>query len=347
MSQRKKTVVAFGCFAAGILLLRNPSLAAAGFQSGLRLCIDTVLPALFPFFVLCDLMVYCLPGDNSLLRRLAGVFGMTASGLSVVLLSWLGGYAVCAKLTGTLYRQRALSGRNAAMVLFLGCCSSPGFVIGCVGGMLLGNLQVGMLLYGLQLAANLLSAALCLPLLPNDQTHCMDGGLPGKKEGISQSIGAAVDSSLQVCGCVLFFRVLGAVISPLLPPWPIAIPLVSAVLEISGGCADFAALGGRSALYGCCFCLSFLGLSVWAQLGLLLQGAVPLPLLAVNRGIHLVAFWLMVYLFAKVLPGTVSVYSTLPTRVIPMQRLPLDAAIMVFLFVCAALYKVRQNFYNK
>lgn len=347
MSQRKKTVVASGCLVAGILLLQNPVLAAAGFQSGLRLCIDTVLPALFPFFVLCDLLVYCLPEKNFLLSRLARLFGMTASGLAVVLLSWVGGYAVCAKLTGLLYRQKTLSGRDASIVLLLGCCSSPGFVIGCVGGMLLGNLRVGVLLYGLQLAANLLSMVLCLPLLPKKQTHFADDGLPNGNGGFSQAIGTAVQSSLQVCGCVLFFRVLGTVIAPLLPPWPIAQPLTSAVLEISGGCADFAALGGRGALYGCCFCLSLLGLSVWAQLALLLQGAVALPLLAVNRAIHLIVFWLMVYLCAKALPGTVSVYSTLASRVIPMQRLPVDAAMIVFLFMCAALYKVRQNFYNK
>lgn len=347
MSQLRKTAMASGCLVAGILLLQNPALAVAGFQSGLHLCMDSVLPALFPFFVLCDLLVCCLPGKNPMLRRLAGVFGMTATGLSVVLLSWVGGYAVCAKLTGTLYRQKILSGRDAARVVLLGCCSSPGFVIGCVGGMLLGNLRLGVLLYGLQLAANLLSAAVCLPLLPPMPLCLKDGGIPEATGGLSQAIGTAVQSSLQVCGCVLFFRVLGTVVSPVLPSWPIARPLVSAVLEISGGCADFAALSGRAALYGCCFCLSVLSLSVWAQLALLMQGAVSLPLLAVNRAIHLVVFSLLVHLLAKVLPGTLLVYSTLARRVIPMQRLPLDAAIVVFLFICAALYKVRQNFYNK
>lgn len=347
MSQLRKTVMASGCLMAGILLLQNPALSVAGFQSGLRLCMDAVLPALFPFFVLCDLLVHSLPWKKSMLRRLAGALGMTATGLSVVLLSWVGGYAVCAKLTGTLYRQKILSERDAARVVLLGCCSSPGFVIGCVGGMLLGNLRLGVLLYGLQLAANLLSTALCLPLLAQ-RTSCLEGGnISEENGGLSQAIGTAVQSSLQVCGCVVFFRVLGTVASPVLPSWPIARPLVGAVLEISGGCADFATLGGRAALYGCCFCMSVLGLSVWTQLTLLLQGAVPLPLLAVNRAIHLVVFGLLVHLLAKVLPGTLSVYSTLAGRVIPMRRLPLDAAVVVFLFICAALYKVRQNFYNK
>lgn len=90
-----------------------------------------------------------------------------------------------------------------------------------------------------------------------------------------------------------------------------------------------------------------LGLSVWAQLSMLLQGAVSWKLLAFHRGIHIVLFALLVRLCTPFLPADCAVYSTLAARVIPMHRLPWDAAVVVFCFLCAALYKVRQNFYNK
>ena len=67
---------------------------------------------------------------------------------------------------------------------------------------------------------------------------------------------------------------MGAVLLAVLPLPPTA---VSAALEVSAGCADFAALGGAAALYGCCACLSVLGVSVWAQLRLF-AGAVMILL---------------------------------------------------------------------
>lgn len=349
MSQRRKTTFlpVLLCLVSGGLLLCNAQSATQGFQSGLSLCVRTVLPALFPYFVLCDLLLAC-PLQGRFLGMLARLWGMhERSGAAAVLLSWFGGYAVCAQLTGRLYHDGELSKREATLLMMLGCCSSPGFVISCVGGLLLGNLPLGILLYGLQLAANLLSTALCLPLLPRDtavqgptRNECGNPSLP-------RAISSAVNSSLQVCGCVVFFRIVAAVLLPYLPNSVWSAPLLSAFLEISSGCADFAALGGRAALYGCCACLSLLGLSVWAQVALLLQGAVPLHLLLIQRCIHLVCFLPLLHFSAQYLPGTAIVYRSLAGRVITTHRLPLDAAIIGFIFLCATLYKVRQNFYNK
>lgn len=349
MSQRWKTTylpVGF-CLALGGMLLCNSQSAAQGFQSGVSLCFRTVLPALFPFFVLCDLLLSC-PLQGRLLRVLARLFGMhETAGAAAVLLSWFGGYAVCAQLAGSLHQGGKLSERETTLLMMLGCCSSPGFVISCVGGFLLGNLQLGVLLYGMQLAANLLSTAFCLPLLPRDVPLQKSAPTAYAAPSLPRAISSAVNSSLQVCGCVLFFRIVAAVLTPYLPKSIWSAPLLSAFLEISSGCADFASIGGRAALYGCCVCLSLLGVSVWAQISLLSQGAVPMRLLLLQRCIHLVCFLSMLCISVRFLPGTSTVYRTLAARVIPTQRLPLDAAIIGFAFVCATLYKVRQNFYNK
>lgn len=328
--------------------LRFPERCLSGFESGLQLCVRTVLPALFPCFVFCELLM-AISGHGHIVRLLARLLGLEhPCGAKAVLLSWIGGYAVCARLVCSLRQREQITSREAALVLLLGCCSSPGFVIGCVGGLLLGNLRLGILLYALQLSANLLSTALCLPLLPQYTLLSAHRQQPCKAgPSLPQAISTAVESSLQVCGCLLFYRMAGAVLTPLLPQFVLTPPLVSAFLEISAGCADFAALGGPYALYGCCLCLSLLGLSVWTQLALLLQRTVPLRLLVINRGLHLVIFVLLTRWTVRFLPGVETVYRSLSQRVIPMQRLPADAAVITFIFLCAALYKVRQNFYNK
>lgn len=337
-----------GCVLLCAALLSQPRLAVQGFESGVQLCLHSVLPALFPYFVVCELLAGLFPGGRPvrLLARLVGL--QSERSAAALLLAWAGGYAACARMAARLRQSEAITTRDAALLLLLGCCSGPGFVIGCVGGLLLGNLRLGILLYVVQIAVNLLCAALCLPLLPHGGSfHLHSTAKQPVPVSLPSAISAAVDSSLQVCGCVIFFRTVTTLLTFYLPRVPLVGALISALFEISAGCADFSALGGRAALYGCCVCLSLLGLSVWMQLALLLQGAVSLRPLVVSRLLHLLLFPPLVGLCARFLPGCTAVYRSLTDPVIPVGRLAPDAAVMVFLFLCAALYKIRQNFYNE
>lgn len=326
-----------------LMLLAAPQAAAAGFGAGVKLCLYSVLPALFPFFVVCDILCAC-PLPSALTRPLAKITGLKSEAAAAALgLSWVGGYAVCAKLTAGLRAQNQIDGRDAALLLLLGCCSGPGFVIGCVGQHLLGSTALGVVLYVLQLAANLLCAALLVPLLPAAGAKAKKLPQPGTGVNLPGAIDGAVGSSLAVCGCVVFYSVVAAV----LPLPGAAGAALHTALEISGGCAAFAALGGAPALYGCCVALSVLGLSVFSQLAVLLQGAAPLRLLALARLLHAGIFALLVRFACRMLPGAAAAVSTLAPRVIAMNRLPPDAACVGAVFLCAALYKVRQSLYNK
>lgn len=345
----------FGLLAAltvGGVLLAQPDAAAQGFADGVRLCLHSLLPSLFPFFVVCNL-VTASPASAVLgsplrpLLRLAGV--QNKQGATVLLLGWLGGYAVCAQSLARARHAGTLTEREGVVLLWLGCCSGPGFVVGCVGGQLLGSVRLGVLLYFLQLAANLLAAAVLLPFIDHFVCRTQQTSEPQQSmgtTGLAAAINSAVDSSLCVCGCVLFFRIIGAVAAVLLPLSPTSGAFLSGIMEISSGCADFAALGGATALTGCCLCLSLLGLSVGVQLQALLGGCVPLKALWAARALHSVFFIVLVRLCARFMPGVQPVYSSLAARVVPMNRLPPDAAMLAFLFLCAALYKLRQNLYN-
>lgn len=337
------------CAALSFALLTQPQKAALGFESGVQLCIHNILPALFPFFVVCELMA-TFPLQSRALRMVARLLGLQSEqSAAALMLAWAGGYAVCAQQVGRLRRSHTICARDASLILLLGCCSGPGFVIGCVGGLLLGNLRLGLLLYTAQLAANFLCTALCLPFLPqpcsqDSISHLTQSFRPAS---LPAALSDAVNSSLQVCGCVVFFRIVACLLSSLWPHIPLALPLASAACEISAGCADFALLGGRTALYGCCICMSLLGLSVWMQIYTLLQGTCSLRLLFFSRLLHALIFPLLVGLCTRFLPGSYAVYRTLADRVITTKRLPPDAALITFLFLCTALYKIRQNFYNK
>ena len=390
--KNRQGLAAAAALAFGVLVLAVPEAAARGFAGGTALCLQSVLPALFPFFVVCELLT-AAPPPAALLRPMQRVLGLeSAETARALLLSWVGGYAVCARLAGKLYGAGRITRRDAALLQVLGCCSGPGFVIGCVGGALLGNVRLGVVLYAAQIGANLGAGAVCQLLshivganivrpsswrgcafperpltsetasgrtmfAPTDctrevsgrskilsPTRCGGSHLAEGAKGLPQAISSAVTSSLSVCGCVVFFRIVGAVLLAVLPLPPTA---VSAALEVSAGCADFAALGGAAALYGCCACLSVLGVSVWAQLRLFAGAAYRPRLLVFSRAVHLVLLQLLVRVCAQLLPGSVTACSTLAARVLPVFRLPPDAAAAGFVFLCAALYKARQSIYNK
>lgn len=389
--KNRQGLAAAAALAFGVLVLAVPEAATRGFAGGTALCLQSVLPALFPFFVVCELLT-AAPPLAVLLRPMQRVLGLeSAETARALLLSWVGGYAVCARLAGQLYGAGRITRRDAALLQVLGCCSGPGFVIGCVGGALLGNVRLGVVLYAAQIGANLGAGAVCQLLshivganivrpsswrgcafperpltsetarvrtmfAPTDctrevsgrskvlsPTRCGGSHLAEGAKGLPQAISSAVTSSLSVCGCVVFFRIVGAVLLAVLPLPPTA---VSAALEVSAGCADFAALGGAAALYGCCACLSVLGVSVWAQLRLFAGAAYRPRLLVFSRAVHLVLLQLLVRVCAQLLPGSVTACSTLAARVLPVFRLPPDAAAAGFVFLCAALYKARQSLYN-
>ena len=329
-------------------LLCRPQAAAQGFADGARLCVGSLLPALFPFMVVCELLA-AIPLPTALLRPLARLLGLQSEDAAAALLAaWLGGYAVCARLTAQLRSAGRISARDAALLMLLGCCSGPGFVVGYIGGLLLGNTALGALLYGLQLAANLLATGFCLPLLPGRDT---DWAPPTQKAAektgsLPEAISAAATTCLNLCGCVIFFRVVAGVLLAGTPLPTAAAACVSAVCEITAGCAAFAALGGEAALYGICLAMSLLGFSVWGQLRLLLQGWVPMRLLFASRLLHAAIFPLLVRLLLWVLPQKQAVFTTLSPRVVPMTRLPPDAAIVGTVFLCTLLYKGYKNFYN-
>ena len=390
--KNRQGLAAAAALAFGVLVLAVPEAATRGFAGGTALCLQSVLPALFPFFVVCELLT-AAPPPAVLLRPMQRVLGLaSAETARALLLSWVGGYAVCARLAGQLYGAGRITRRDAALLQVLGCCSGPGFVIGCVGGALLGNVRLGAVLYAAQIGANLGAGAVCQLLshivganivrpsswrgcafperpltsetarvrtmfAPTDctrevsgrskilsPTRCGGSLLAEGAKGLPQAISSAVTSSLSVCGCVVFFRIVGAVLLAVLPLPP---TVVSAALEVSAGCADFAVLGGAAALYGCCACLSVLGVSVWAQLRLFAGAAYRPRLLVFSRAVHLVLLQLLVRVCAQLLPGSVTACSTLAARVLPVFRLPPDAAAAGFVFLCAALYKARQSLYNK
>ena len=212
---------------------------------------------------------------------------------------------------------------------------------------MLGNLQLGVLLYFLQISANLLSASVLWPRLRPAPGATLSP-LPADLRPISLpvAISQAMDSCLTVCGCVLFFRVAASSLAAVFPLTGLPFAGVCALLEITSGCQAFAQLGGAASLYGICICLSCLGASILTQIRQLAGQKLSLGLFTVSRLCNALFLCGEIRLCTAFLPGTAPAFTSLSERVIISSRLPWDSAFLLFCLLCAVLYKLCGKNYN-
>ena len=96
----------------GAALLFFPDVSATAAREGVALCLQTVLPSLFPFFVLSSLLIAC--GASELLSALLSplmrpLFGLSGVGAAALALGLCGGYPVGARTAAELVENGALS----------------------------------------------------------------------------------------------------------------------------------------------------------------------------------------------------------------------------------------------
>ena len=139
-----------------LLLLTCGNTAAQGVRDGISLCLASVIPALFPFFVAAQLLTAL--GAAEVLGRAAGplfrrLFGINGAGAAAFLLGLLGGYPVGAKAAGSLVRQGLLSPEDGARLLTFCNNAGPAFILGIVGGGVFHSPRAGVWLYLLHAAS--------------------------------------------------------------------------------------------------------------------------------------------------------------------------------------------------
>ena len=273
----------------GGLLFLFPNESAQAAREGVTLCLDLLIPSLFPFFVLSSLLISTgLAGIGAwplekLMRPLFGVGGAGATALSLGL---IGGYPVGARTIAQLVARQECTREEAnRLALFCNNCG-PAFFVGAAGVGVFGAKEAGFLLLGANLAAALLIGL----------AHNWAQRAPGKERKAAWTkpqlspltvefptcVQEAFSSTLGVCAYVILFSVLTTLAdcSGLLP---FCVDHLSALLpgeqapalcrsffvglmELSTGAASLGeAAGSPAALPLAAFILGWGGLSVHCQ----------------------------------------------------------------------------------
>ena len=284
----------------GAALLLFPDVSAAAAREGVALCLQTVLPSLFPFFVLSSLLVQS-DVPRLLSRAMAGVmyplFGVSGAGASALILGLLGGYPVGARTVAELYGRGEIAREEAEQLLAFCNNSGPGFFLGVCGTAVFGSARAGAYLYLIHVGAALVTGVLLR----------RDLGLLRRKAVSRQrapfDLAAAVQGSFAAVGSVSAFVIFFMVLLRLLSLVPALAALPRAALfgfvEMTNGVNALPAT--RTGFVLCAAIMNWGGLSVQAQTRAMLAGStlsarrcvigktvqalagVPLALLAAQR----------------------------------------------------------------
>ena len=179
-------------------------------REGLRLCVELILPSLFPFFVLSGLLQKLgLPQllGARLARLSQKLFHVSGAGCTALFMGLLGGYPLGAAYVAGLYESGAVDAREAERLLAFCNNSGPAFFLGALGAGVFGSVKWGLLLYAVHAAAAVLTGLL---LRGKDRASAAppssSAPLPFS-QALPGAVHGAVSASLNVCGFVVCFAV--------------------------------------------------------------------------------------------------------------------------------------------
>lgn len=275
--KRKQLFTALGASLGMLFLILDGKTALKGAQDGISLCIQTLIPSLFPFFVLSILLTSAI-GGSSLppLQFLCRLCRLPAGTEGILLTGFLGGYPVGAQCVAQAWRFGNLKKEDAQRML--GFCSNagPAFIFGMLSTMF-SNRLTAWLLWGI----HILSAILTAWLLPGGGGNA--ASFQNEVLSPSQALSSALRAMGTVCGWVILFRILLAFLEQWLL-WFFPIPLqvlLTGILELANGCCQLPSIESES--------LRLLIASVSLALGGL---CVTMQTISVCSGLSLRCYWI-------------------------------------------------------
>ena len=132
-----------------ILILRYPDIAIDSVLDGINIWMYNILPALFPFFILSDLLINYgfVEILSELFKNFMSIFGLSGNSSFILFGSIISGSPSGAKLTKQLLEDESITLDEANHLIRFTHFSNPLFIIGVVGNVLLNDIRVGYLIF--------------------------------------------------------------------------------------------------------------------------------------------------------------------------------------------------------
>lgn len=281
-----------------ILVLLYPVQALQGAKNGLNAFIQSVVPALFPFFVATSLFTKlgaATAFSKVLQPWMRPLFGLPGQSALPVFLSLVSGYPNGARATAALVEAKQLTLGQARRTMAFASTVGPSFVFSIIAASLLSSPSLAWLLFLPHLASAFLTGQIARICLPCEKGHSLSSTpvkavepMPINRCFIS-AVQESVTAILSIGGFIIFFftfsnlllavgllPLLAKALQPILMllgyPEQLALPFLRGLFEMTDGCISLCATGypAVSLLPLLCAIISFGGLCIQSQQALFL-----------------------------------------------------------------------------
>lgn len=274
-----------------LMMILDSKTGIYGASEGLRLCIQVLIPSLFPFIFLSILLTGSLIGRNmGFIQPLGHLCGIPKGGEILFITGILGGYPAGAQAVAQAWETGCITKKQAERML--GFCNNagPSFLFGIIAAQFSSKATAWVLWL-----IHILSAVITAMILPNKSngpmfTHSQS------PVSVPQAAKKALISMAQICGWVILSKVMLCFLERWifwLFPNSLQV-LFTGILELSNGCWSLSQIPKEGLRFViCCGMLSFGGFCVMMQtasvtgklgLGMYLPGKLLQTFLSVIMG---------------------------------------------------------------
>lgn len=234
------------------LFLSFPSSIRRGVERGLSLCLETVIPALFPFSVLSAFFMK-MGLFKGIARPFSGIskaaFGMRGEAFALWLTGMMTGFPIGGRMAAELYAENTLTKSEAEKIVAFSNCPSPAFVISFFGGMF-SSPGTGVLMFCLLCLSSFLCGCAVGRLFPDvgepETAHALKKSLGSPISAFTAACVSGWDSINTVCSFVIFFSSLSALLSSLFGQAflrGVTAPVLNGMLELTSGISFLDSVG--------------------------------------------------------------------------------------------------------
>lgn len=242
-----------------ILLIVFSKEAVSGAKDGVVLCLQSVIPSLFPFvFITSVLNVGTIAGFGNLYRLLRKLCKIPNGCENILVMGILGGYPVGAKNVMEYYHKGLIPESDVMRMLTFCNNAGPSFIFGVLYAYFPDKLTL-FVLWGIQISTAILLGA----VIPGQTSTCINTHIH-QNTSFSSAIQQSVKIMGTICGWVILFRTILVSLPTFIPP--VTYSIISGFLEITNGCTSLSRIASPAVRFIIASgVLSFGGLCVLMQ----------------------------------------------------------------------------------
>lgn len=206
MNRTKRSFVVTLSIIGMIIMILDSRLVINSAIEGISLCLWTVIPSLFPFFVVSSLISSNIGSKSNRIGCFISKLFKIPAGCEIVLLTgFLGGYPIGAQSVIQAFKNGSLSKNDALRMLSFCNNVGPAFIFGMVAPLFV-SAAVGWFLWLITILSAV-CVAMCMPGAYGTSSHIETKSIPA-----TQLILSSAKAMANVCGWVVLFRIILAVL---------------------------------------------------------------------------------------------------------------------------------------